>query len=625
MDFGRPNLDGFAEGDEDNRDANETPEDAGGERAKSSKSAHSDDLQPETAVIDAEESAEQLPVEEQGETQEADGGQKDGDEAAEDEINKNEQQTLQHKEQEGGELSETVGKNEKSIAPHLDEEQMSVSLAEANETAETTGALEKGEVDAPSLAAGETTADSEAVAKDLADSEGGERTGAVVGTAKSKITSSTSLAQKKETAKRKHKPNKFADGNLILEEEDDQDYERIRSPAGIPPLEPISQVLDETERSHQQRVGKRGDEAADLLRALSPGGDPNKMDDKLAWQGLEDDYQEVEIEVKPTREELITKYQSLVEERERMHNANNLLHHKLADYFRKKKSDDQQQQPALFDKSSQEQEQRYLKYLSNIEQLKKQIEANRLDAEMDLDEIKLRCEMREEMVEKERIAFIRLKKETGAKSISTQTGRALTTQELQAQLEKERQKEKEVIAVRIENIKLKNQLRKREAELKAKEEFGEGLHMIDFEQLKIENQTYNEKIEERNEELMKLKKKINNTVQILTHVKEKLKFVNTENDKEKTNLTHFDENVKKNRDVLNKMKQSRDSLRMDNNKLKQNSGLLGNTILLRDFEVCVDKNDELEMRIEQLKRRHAELVLNSRGIKNKISETKNDN
>jgi len=32
-----------------------------------------------------------------------------------------------------------------------------------------------------------------------------------------------------------------------------------------------------------------------------------------------------------------------------------------------------------------------------------------------------------------------------------------------------------------------------------KEDLGEGLHLIDFEQLKIENQTYNEKIEERNE------------------------------------------------------------------------------------------------------------------------------
>lgn len=53
----------------------------------------------------------------------------------------------------------------------------------------------------------------------------------------------------------------------------------------------------------------------------------------------------------------------------------------------------------------------------------------------------------------------------------------------------------------------------------------EGLHLIDFEQLKIENQTYNEKIEERNEELLKLRKKITTTVQVLTHLKEKLQFV----------------------------------------------------------------------------------------------------
>lgn len=48
--------------------------------------------------------------------------------------------------------------------------------------------------------------------------------------------------------------------------------------------------------------------------------------------------------------------------------------------------------------------------------------------------------------------------------------------------------------------------------------------MIDFEQLKIENQSLNEKIEERNEELHKLKKKNTTTVQILTHTKEKLQF-----------------------------------------------------------------------------------------------------
>ena len=49
--------------------------------------------------------------------------------------------------------------------------------------------------------------------------------------------------------------------------------------------------------------------------------------------------------------------------------------------------------------------------------------------------------------------------------------------------------------------------------------------MIDFEQLKINNVDLNEKIEERNGDILKLKKKVTDTVQVLTHVKEKLQFL----------------------------------------------------------------------------------------------------
>ena len=52
-----------------------------------------------------------------------------------------------------------------------------------------------------------------------------------------------------------------------------------------------------------------------------------------------------------------------------------------------------------------------------------------------------------------------------------------------------------------------------------------GLHLIDFEQLKINNVDLNEKIEERNDEILKLKKKVTSTVEVLTHVKEKLQFL----------------------------------------------------------------------------------------------------
>ena len=59
----------------------------------------------------------------------------------------------------------------------------------------------------------------------------------------------------------------------------------------------------------------------------------------------------------------------------------------------------------------------------------------------------------------------------------------------------------------------------------AQDQLAEGLHMIDFEQLKINNVDLNEKIEERNEEITKLKKKNMATVQVLTHLKEKLQFL----------------------------------------------------------------------------------------------------
>ena len=66
--------------------------------------------------------------------------------------------------------------------------------------------------------------------------------------------------------------------------------------------------------------------------------------------------------------------------------------------------------------------------------------------------------------------------------------------------------------------------------MREKEQLADGLHLIDFEQLKIENQTLNEKIEERNEELHKLRKKTTTTVQVLTHIKEKLQFEKAQNE-----------------------------------------------------------------------------------------------
>lgn len=151
-------------------------------------------------------------------------------------------------------------------------------------------------------------------------------------------------------------------------------------------------------------------------------------------------------------------------------------------------------------------------------------------------------------------AFWAYKRTVALKAENSRTGKKLPEKLLDQLEATERRKEKEVIAVRLENIKLKNKLRRHELLLRQKEELADGLHLIDFEQLKIENQTYNEKIEERNEELLRLRKKIATVVQVLTHVKEKLHFIQTQNVDLATELIRLDKEVTQKRDSLPALK-----------------------------------------------------------------------
>ena len=76
------------------------------------------------------------------------------------------------------------------------------------------------------------------------------------------------------------------------------------------------------------------------------------------------------------------------------------------------------------------------------------------------------------------------------------------------------------------------------------------------------------------------------------------------------------------RDILSRTKQARDGLRIDNQKLRGQCGLLANMSLLRDYEERIDESDYLRERIQDLTMKHAELTLNLNGIKRRIEQAK---
>jgi len=84
--------------------------------------------------------------------------------------------------------------------------------------------------------------------------------------------------------------------------------------------------------------------------------------------------------------------------------------------------------------------------------------------------------------------------------------------------------------------------------------------LIDYEQLKIENQTLNEKIEERNEELTRLRGKIINHVIMLSHTREKFKYIETQNEKNEAELMQINEQLDLTKTRLTKKKNERAKL-----------------------------------------------------------------
>lgn len=91
--------------------------------------------------------------------------------------------------------------------------------------------------------------------------------------------------------------------------------------------------------------------------------------------------------------------------------------------------------------------------------------------------------------------------------------------------------------LRLKNSTLKVQKKKLQLQLKQKEEMGEVLHEVDFNQLKIENSQYLEKIDERNQDLLCLKLKATNVLQVLNTYKEKLHVLTMESDRLNSEIT----------------------------------------------------------------------------------------
>ncbi|XP_036423671.1 coiled-coil domain-containing protein 113 [Colossoma macropomum] len=123
----------------------------------------------------------------------------------------------------------------------------------------------------------------------------------------------------------------------------------------------------------------------------------------------------------------------------------------------------------------------------------------------------------------------------------------------------------------IEKLRLKNaalRVQKRKLQLRQKEEMGEALQEVDFQQLKIENSQYLEQIDQRNQDLLRLKLQTGNTLQVLNSYKKKLQSLTLESKPLSSDIASREEMIVKIEEETQKAEEERAKAEAVNRKLR---------------------------------------------------------
>ncbi|KAJ3019639.1 UNVERIFIED_CONTAM: hypothetical protein HDU68_010581 [Siphonaria sp. JEL0065] len=171
-----------------------------------------------------------------------------------------------------------------------------------------------------------------------------------------------------------------------------------------------------------------------------------------------------------------------------------------------------------------------------LEELRDEIEKQKEEWGKILDNYKAELEEVEIRVSDIKKSMYEFKRDIVQQAVNQRTGKVVAERVLRYFDDKIRSKDAIIEKVRLKNATLKVQKNKLHLQLKQKEEMGEVLHAIDFDQLQIENKQYLAKIEDRNAELLKLKMTAGNTVQILNFFKKKLQSLTAESQKLKNEI-----------------------------------------------------------------------------------------
>uniref|UniRef100_A0A3P9KYD7 CCDC113/CCDC96 coiled-coil domain-containing protein n=1 Tax=Oryzias latipes TaxID=8090 RepID=A0A3P9KYD7_ORYLA len=244
--------------------------------------------------------------------------------------------------------------------------------------------------------------------------------------------------------------------------------------------------------------------------------------------------------------------------------------------------------------------------IRTLSALKQQVTADSESAQLQAEELSSQLQEELQKVETEQQELEALWRSAVA-ALSPHLGEEAARARVEASLRAEKLAQDSLSQVRLKHFKLTLRIRRLEAELREEEEFNREVLEVKNQQLEAERRQ--KELTER--KAAEIKQLINENIrvsQVLPKVKEKLCQIQVEVQNKRQQLAEVEAVVMEKKDLLTRTKQACHRLQRDNLRLQERRGLLGNRVLLQDFEDTVDAADELENRLETLELQHADMI-----------------
>ncbi|KAJ0177139.1 hypothetical protein K1T71_007148 [Dendrolimus kikuchii] len=327
------------------------------------------------------------------------------------------------------------------------------------------------------------------------------------------------------------------------------------------------------------------------------------------------------------RDEYLQAHRDLTFDRNQLQLKNNILHRRLAEYYKKRKLE-HVLKPL---EGAADLEEKYQQKLFVYEELKEKEEREIVDIKAKVRAVEQQYADRLEYAGSKFDGLQAFEKSTGTGLIYSKKGKPIADKTVQRFLTLQRRKCEQSSALCLRYIRARNAVAELDAVVRKLEMLGPGLYVAQYEQLHIDHQNFMTKIEERDDELIKNRGKCTEYNQILAHIREKMHHTDEVIDYTECDLGDAEMEFLRAREDLGQIKNRRDKLRWSLEGEKIKAGLLTRKDLLRDFQDATDKviklrekKEKLEVQIEKTTRELREARKRMQGDKTNITESASD-